>query len=91
MNISILAAGATLYSKLPFDPLKDIVGVAHMASNPLALVVAPALGVKSAAELIALAKQKPGRLLFGSAGIGSGAHMGGKLAKIVKDANIKVD
>ena len=67
--------------------------MAHVASNPLLLVVAPALGVKSAAELIALAKQKPGQLLFGSAETFHKlvAEDIGKLAKIVKNAGIKVD
>lgn len=88
LSSNAYAVSAALYSKLPFDPLKDIVGIAHVASNPLVLVVAPALSVKSAAELIALAKQKPGQLLFGSAGIGSGTHMGGELFKFVAGINV---
>ncbi len=67
------AVSATLYSKLPYDPLKDFAGVTQISIGPLVLVVGPSLGVKSVSDLIALAKQKPGQLNFGSAGIG-GSH-----------------
>jgi tripartite-type tricarboxylate transporter receptor subunit TctC len=50
-----------------------------VAQTALALVVSPALGAKSVKELIALARQKPGQLNFGSSGIGSGTHYGGEL------------
>jgi tripartite-type tricarboxylate transporter receptor subunit TctC len=69
------AVNATLYSKLPFDTLRDFAGVSQIASVPNVLVVTPSLGVKSVKDLIALAKQKPGQLNFGSAGTGSGAHI----------------
>ncbi len=88
LSSNAYAVSAALYTKLPFDPIKDLVGAAHVASNPLVLVVAPALGAKTAGELIALAKQKPGQLLFGSAGIGSGTHMGGELFKFVAGINV---
>ena len=82
------AVSAAIYTKLPYDPLKDIDGVAKFASGPLVLVVAPALGVKSVKELIALAKQKPGQINFGSAGIGSGTHMGGEQFKFAAGINV---
>ncbi len=82
------AVSAALYAKLPYDPLKDIIGVGQIASTPLVLVVNPGIGVKSVKDLIALAKQKPGVLLFGSAGIGSGTHMGGELFKFVAGINV---
>jgi tripartite-type tricarboxylate transporter receptor subunit TctC len=56
----------TLFSKLPYDTLKDIAGVALVASSPTVAVVNPALGVKTLPEFIALAKSKPGRLNIGS-------------------------
>jgi tripartite-type tricarboxylate transporter receptor subunit TctC len=65
----------TLFSKLPYDTLKDISGVALVASSPTVAVVNPALGVKTLPEFIALAKSKPGRLNYGSAGIGSSTHL----------------
>ena len=69
------AMSAALYSKLPFDPVKDLTGVSQIAVGTSLLVVAPALGVKSVKELIALAKQKPGQMNFSSSGVGSGTHL----------------
>jgi tripartite-type tricarboxylate transporter receptor subunit TctC len=69
------AAVSSLYPKLAFDPIKDFAGVSQLTSAPNVLVVAPALGVKSAKDLVAMAKGKPGKLNFGSAGMGSGTHM----------------
>ena len=69
------AMNAALYTKLPFDPLKDLQGVSQIAVSTSLLVVSPALGVKSVKELIALAKQKPGQLNFSSSGVGSGTHL----------------
>jgi tripartite-type tricarboxylate transporter receptor subunit TctC len=82
------AVSAALYAKLPYDALKDIAGVGQIASTPLILVVNPNIGVKSVKDLIALAKQKAGALLFGSAGIGSGTHMGGELFKFAAGINV---
>lgn len=82
------AVSAAIYTRLPYDPLKDIEGVAKFASAAFVLVVAPALGVKTVKELIALAKQKPGQINFGSAGIGSGTHMGGELFKFAAGINV---
>jgi tripartite-type tricarboxylate transporter receptor subunit TctC len=56
------AINASLYTKLPFDTLRDFAGVSQVASVPNVLVVAPSLGVKSVKDLIALAKQKPGAI-----------------------------
>jgi tripartite-type tricarboxylate transporter receptor subunit TctC len=74
LTSSAFAGSAALYPKLPYDSIKDFAGVTQIASNPNMLVVAPSLGVKTLKELIALARQKPGQLNFGSAGIGSGIH-----------------
>ncbi|MGH8650440.1 MAG: tripartite tricarboxylate transporter substrate-binding protein, partial [Burkholderiales bacterium] len=54
------AGNATLYSKLPYDTIKDFAGVSRVASVPNLLVVAPALGPKSVKELIAFSKTRPG-------------------------------
>ena len=88
LTSSAYAVSAAIYSKLPYDPLKDLDGIAKFVSGPLVLVVAPALGVKSVKELIALAKQKPGQITFGSAGIGSGTHMGGEQFKFAAGINV---
>ena len=70
-----LAINASLYSKMPYDPVKDFTPVTLATSAPLILVVHPALPVKTVRELIALAKSRPRELNFGSAGSGSSPHM----------------
>jgi tripartite-type tricarboxylate transporter receptor subunit TctC len=82
------AINASLYSKLPFDTMRDFAGVSQVASVPNVLVVAPSLGVKSAKDLIALAKQKPGTINFGSAGIGSGTHINAEQFKVAAGINV---
>jgi tripartite-type tricarboxylate transporter receptor subunit TctC len=68
-------------SKLPYDPVRDFAPVSQVATLPFVLLVHPSLPVKSVAELIALAKAKPGALNFGSSGGGGGAHLGGEMMK----------
>jgi len=69
------AIGAVLHKDLPYDPHKDFVAVAQIGTTSGVLTVAPSLGVKSVQELIALAKERPGKIFYGSAGAGSGIHM----------------
>jgi tripartite-type tricarboxylate transporter receptor subunit TctC len=71
-----LPASAHLY-KLPYDPMKDLVPVIQFTRQPLVLAVHPSLGVSSVAELIALAKAKPG-MGYATSGSGSGQHMVGE-------------
>ncbi|MEK7751096.1 MAG: tripartite tricarboxylate transporter substrate binding protein, partial [Acidobacteriota bacterium] len=68
-----------LYSKLPYDPIKDFVPVSLVVKYLNILVVNPNVPVKSVAELIALARQKPGEITFGSAGNGSSNHLTGEM------------
>ena len=80
LTSSAFAGSAALYaSKLPYDSIRDFSGVTQVASNPNMIVVPPGLGVKTLKELIALARQKPGQLNFGSAGFGSGTHYSAEL------------
>jgi tripartite-type tricarboxylate transporter receptor subunit TctC len=72
------ALNAALYTKLPFDTLRDFAGVAQVGSTPNVLVVSPELGAKSVRDLIAMAKAKPGQLNYASAGIGTGTHLLGE-------------
>lgn len=72
------AINAALNPSLPYDPRKDLVEVAPLGSQPMLLVVSPASGIASVRELIAAARAKPGELAYGSAGIGSGAHLNGE-------------
>jgi tripartite-type tricarboxylate transporter receptor subunit TctC len=76
------AGNATLYSKLPYDTVKDFAGVSRVASVPNLLVVAPTLGVKSVKDLIAMARSKPGQFNFSSAGVGSGTQINGEMFKL---------
>jgi tripartite-type tricarboxylate transporter receptor subunit TctC len=73
------AINATLYSKLPFDPVKDFAGVTPVALVPNILIVHPSLPVKSVKDLVALAKAKPGQFNYTSAGVGSNSHLNGEL------------
>ena len=82
LTSSAFAGSAALYDKLPYDSVKDFSGVSQVAETALVLVVAPSLGVKSAKELIVLARAKPGYLTFASSGIGSGTHYGSELFKM---------
>jgi tripartite-type tricarboxylate transporter receptor subunit TctC len=76
------AANVTLYAgKLPFDPLKDLVPVSLAAIAPLVMTVNPNLPAKDVRELIAYAKANPGKLNFGSSGIGAAAHLTCELFK----------
>jgi tripartite-type tricarboxylate transporter receptor subunit TctC len=76
------AANVTLYSgKLPFDPLKDLVPVSLAAIAPLVMTVNEGLPAKDVKELIAYAKANPGKLNFGSSGIGAAAHLTCELFK----------
>ncbi|MBI4192350.1 MAG: tripartite tricarboxylate transporter substrate binding protein [Betaproteobacteria bacterium] len=65
--------------KLPYDVSKDFAPIIHVATTPGVLVVHPSLPVKTVKELIALAKQKPGELNYGSAGVGGFGHISAEL------------
>jgi tripartite-type tricarboxylate transporter receptor subunit TctC len=76
------AFNTSIYKKLPYDPAKSFVPVALLGSGPGVLVVNPALPVNSVADLIALAKERPGKLNNASAGIGSFQHLASELFRI---------
>ena len=78
---SSYAINPSLYTDLPFDPVKDLVPVTLIAEAPFLLVVHPSMPVKSVKELIAFAKAKPGALNYGSGGNGSSGHLAGELFK----------
>lgn len=82
MASSVFAGSAALYPKLPYDTLRDFTGVTQIGSTPMVIGTAPASGIKTLRELIALAQQKPGQINFASSGIGSGTHVGGELFKL---------
>lgn len=71
----------SLYPKLGYDPLKDLVPIAFIASSPLMLITHPLVPARSVKELIALAKAQPDKLSYGSGGSGSPAHLTAELFK----------
>jgi tripartite-type tricarboxylate transporter receptor subunit TctC len=86
-NVVTLAINRSLYSKLPYDP-DTLTGVALLGTVQNALVVRKELPVNSVKELIAYAKENPGRLTMGSAGNGSTGHLGGELFKSLTGTSI---
>jgi tripartite-type tricarboxylate transporter receptor subunit TctC len=78
---STLALNSVLYKKVPYDPIRDFAPITLAATAPNILIVNPSLPAKSLAELIALAKQKPGQLSYGTPGVGTSPHMAMELLK----------
>ena len=77
-NIS-MAFNPALYEKLPYDTLRDFVPISLVADQPNILVTHPSLPARSFSEFVALARSQPGKLTYGSGGIGSGTHLGTEL------------
>ncbi|HET7159390.1 MAG TPA: tripartite tricarboxylate transporter substrate binding protein, partial [Burkholderiales bacterium] len=87
-TVSTHAIGPSLYSKRPYDALKDFAAITEVATSPTVLMVAASVPVSSTKELIALAKAKPGQLNFGSSGIGTQFHLSGELLKLLAGIDI---
>jgi len=82
------AINASLYSKMPYDHIKDFAPVVLVAGVPNVLEVTPSLPVNSVADLIKLAKEKPGQLNFASSGNGTSIHLSGELFKSMAGVNM---
>ena len=82
MSFTSHAINASLYSSLPFDPVKDFTPLTMVSSSPSILVAHPSLPVRNVAELIVLAKEKPGRLNFAIGALGSSLHLAGDSFKM---------
>lgn len=78
-----LASNVSLMKKMPIDPLKDLAAIAPMAAIQTIAVVNPALPLHNIGELVAYAKANPGKLAFGSSGIGTSNHLSVELFKVV--------
>lgn len=76
--------------KLPYDPLKSFTPIARAVSGSIVLVVNSSVPVNSVKELIALAKQKPGELIFVSSGVGGAPHLGIELFKMMAGIDFKI-
>ena len=88
-NLGMLSANPALYRNLSFDPARDFVPIARVVVTPLVAVVPAALPVQSIADLVALAKAKPGELNFGSGGNGNINHLAGELLKMQTGTKIQ--
>ncbi|MFO1244317.1 MAG: tripartite tricarboxylate transporter substrate binding protein [Ramlibacter sp.] len=81
VSVNTLVMNRSLYPKLPFDPVKDLVPVSLTSWGQLLLVAPPASGFKSAADLVAAARAKPGRINYASPGVGTPHHLSMELFK----------
>src|SRR6202042_3458575 len=77
-----IVANPTLQKSMPYDIFKDIVTLSIVSSSPEVLVVAPQLGIKTYAELVAYGKANPGKLNYASAGVGTTPHLGAEMWKL---------
>lgn len=87
-HIGTHAINVSLYPKLGYDPVKDFAPVSLMATLPLGLFVNVSVPVKSVAELVSLAKARPGSVNFASAGSGGPTHMAGEMLKAMAQLDI---
>lgn len=85
-----LMSMAALRSKLPFDPIKDFAAVTRIGTQPFVLSVHPSVPAKSIKELIALARARPGQLVYAVNGYGTGQHLSGELLKVKSGIDMKL-
>jgi tripartite-type tricarboxylate transporter receptor subunit TctC len=83
--ISSVTTNAFIYKKLPYDPLRDFAPITQTVANPLALIANNDSGVNSIKDLIAQAKANPGKINYGSFGIGNMTHLQGVLLSLAAD------
>ena len=84
----IQAINPALYSKMPFDPNKDLLPVAALVSLNNVLVLHPSVKANSVAEVIAMAKAQPGKINYASSGSGSSIHMSGEMFKFLTNVDM---
>jgi len=85
---AIYAILPNLRKNLPYDPVKDFTPISRIATASNVLVVSAALPAKNVAELVKLAKEKPGALNYASAGIGTPAHLAGEMLNLLADIKV---
>ena len=86
----VLTTGLPMFGKLPYDPIADFAPVALMAHVPGVLIAHPSFPAKSVAELIKLAKAKPGALTAGASSIGTSSHLNMELLKLMAGIDVLV-
>src|SRR5436190_5646434 len=86
----VLTTGPAMFGKLPYDPIADFAPVAMMAHVPGVLVAHPSFAAKTVAELIKLAKSKPGALTAGASSIGTSSHLNMELFKLMAGVDMLI-
>lgn len=81
LSTAVFTINASLYAKPPYDLARDFAPVAMLGTAPFLLVIHPSLPAKSLAELLRLARQRPGQLNYGSSGVGTPPHLAGEILK----------
>lgn len=87
-TIGTHAINPTLFSRMPYDPIRDFTAVAFVVEAEGLLVVHPSLPVKTAKDIIAIARSKPGELTYASAGAGTTSHLAGEVFKTMTKTSI---
>jgi tripartite-type tricarboxylate transporter receptor subunit TctC len=83
-----IAVNVTLFDKMPYDPVKDLAPISLMVTTPNYLVVNPAAGINSVADLLAKAKAAPGKLAYASIAIGSSSHLTMEMLKTAANVDM---
>jgi len=89
MVASTLSLNSVLYKKVAYDPIKDFAPIMQVASAPNVLIINPAVPARTLTEFIALAKQKPGQLTYGTPGIGTSPYMCMELLKYMAGIDVQ--
>lgn len=87
-HVGTFGFNPTLYPKLPYDAIKDFAPITVLATVPNGMAVHPSLPVKTARDFVALAKAKPGELLYASGGSGSASHLAGEYFRLLTKINL---
>jgi tripartite-type tricarboxylate transporter receptor subunit TctC len=87
-HVGTFGFNPTLYPKLPYDAIKDFAPITILATVPNGMAVHPSLPVKTARDFVALAKSKPGELLYASGGSGSASHLAGEYFRLLTKINM---
>jgi tripartite-type tricarboxylate transporter receptor subunit TctC len=89
MAASTLAINPLMYKKVRYDAVRDFAPITQVASLPNVLVINPGLPIRSLADLVAFAKERPGELTYASAGIGTSPHMSMELLKSMAAIDVR--
>jgi len=87
-NIGVISVAPSVFSRLPYDPVKDFAPITNLVAGPNFVLAHPALPARNIKELVALAKARPGELNFASAGPGQVSHIAGELFKTMAGVNV---